>query len=125
MEELHWDHLTVFDTYQLNIEDAIDVAAHDIVWFVDATKVGASPYSVTPLAPAFEADFTSHLVRPEVVLALAERYYGRTPQAFLLGIRGYEFEFVEKLTASATDNLRLAVSMLCGRMERCRPPGPR
>ncbi len=124
IEKLCWDHLTVFDTYQLNIEDAIDVAEHDIIWFVDATKVGAAPYSVTPLAPAFETDFTSHLVRPEVVLALAEHYYGRTPQAFLLGIRGYEFEFVEELTASATDNLRLAVSMFCGRMERCRPPEP-
>jgi len=124
IEKLCWDHLTVFDTYQLNIEDAIDVAEHDIIWFVDATKVGAAPYSVTPLAPAFETDFTSHLVRPEVVLALAEHYYGSTPQAFLLGIRGYEFEFVEELTASATDNLRLAVSMFCGRMQRCRPPEP-
>lgn len=118
MEDLCSEHLTVFDTYQLNIEDAIDVAAHDIVWFVDAARVGRSPYAVTALAPAFEADFTSHLVRPEVVLALARHYYGKTPQAFLLGIRGYEFEFVEELTAPATDNLHLAVSMLRDRTTR-------
>jgi hydrogenase maturation protease len=118
MDKLRWAHLTVQDTYQLNIEDAIDVAGHDIVWFVDATKVGRSPFEVTGLTPSSVADFTSHLVRPEVVLALARHYYGRSPQAFLLGIRGYAFEFVEELTAGAAVNLQLAVSMLTERTGR-------
>jgi len=120
MQKLGLAHLTVYDGYQLNIEDAIDVAAHDAVWFVDAVKVGASPFALTRLSPAFELDFTSHLVRPEVVLALAQHYYGKSPRAFLLGIRGYEFEFIEQLTAGAAENMRLAVSMLAGRM---RAPG--
>lgn len=121
MGQLGWSHLTAFDAYQLNIEDAIDVADHDVVWFVDAAKVGPSPYAVTDLAPAFETDFTSHLVRPEVVLALAQHYYGKTPRAFLLAIRGYAFEFVEELTAPAAENMRLAVSMLTDLM--LEPPG--
>jgi hydrogenase maturation protease len=114
MKKLGLAHLTVFDSYQLNIEDAVDVAEHDAVWFVDAIKVGASPFALTDLAPAFELDFTSHLVRPEVVLALAQQYYGKSPKAFLLGVRGYEFEFVEELTAGAADNMRVAVSLLTG-----------
>jgi hypothetical protein len=73
---------------------------------------------VTGLTPSSVADFTSHLVRPEVVLALARHYYGRSPQAFLLGIRGYAFEFVEELTAGAAVNLQLAVSMLTERTGR-------
>jgi hydrogenase maturation protease len=43
MAKLGLAHLTVYDCYQLNIEDAIDVAEHDAVWFVDASKVGESP----------------------------------------------------------------------------------
>jgi hydrogenase maturation protease len=117
MKKLKMTHLTVYDSYQLNIEDAIDVAEHDAVWFVDATKVGASPYALNSLSPAFELDFTSHLVRPEVVLALAQHYYGKSPKAFLLGIRGYEFEFIEQLTAGATDNMRQAITMLTGRLQ--------
>jgi hydrogenase maturation protease len=117
MAKLGLANLTVHDCYQLNIEDSIDVAEHDAVWFVDASKVAASPYILTDLSPAFVLDFTSHFVRPEVVLALAQHYYGRSPRAYLLGIRGYEFEFIEKLTVGAAENMRLAVSMLTQRLQ--------
>ena len=117
MKKLKMAHVTAYDCYQLNIEDAIDVASHDAVWFVDATKVGASPYALVNLSPAFDLDFTSHLVRPEVVLALAQHYYGKSPRAYLLGIRGYEFEFIEQLTEGASDNMRQAISMLTDRLQ--------
>jgi hydrogenase maturation protease len=117
IEKMGLANLTVYDCYQLNIEDAVDVAEHDAVWFVDASKVGVTPYALTDLSPAFELDFTSHFVRPEVVLALAQHYYGKSPRAFLLGIRGYEFEFIEQLTVGATENMRLAVSMLTQRIQ--------
>jgi hydrogenase maturation protease len=109
---LGWPNVTAYDNYQLNIEDALDVADHDVVWFVDAARAGASPYAVEALAPAATLEFTSHLVRPGAILAMASQYYGAEPDAFLLGIRGYEFEFVEALTPAATDNLQLAVEML-------------
>lgn len=123
IEKLGWANLTVLDNYQLNIEDAVDVADHDVVWFVDATKVGPSPFAVTDVAPALVVDFTSHLVRPEVVLALCQRYYQKSPKAFLLGVRGFQFEFVEELTAAAADNMRLTVSMLTNRIRTTHPPG--
>ena len=109
---LGWPHVTAHDNYQLNIEDALDVATHTVVWFVDAARSGPSPFTITTLAPAASLEFTSHLVRPEAILALAHQYYGATPRAFLMGIRGYEFEFVEGLTAAATDNLQRAVERI-------------
>jgi len=105
-------HVTAYDTYQLNIEDAVDVAEHDVVWFVDAARTGAAPFDVQSLSPAATLEFTSHLVRPEAILAMADQYYAATPRAFLLGIRGYGFEFIEALTPTASDNLDLAVAML-------------
>ena len=112
IETLNWPNVTAYDNYQLCIEDAIDVAEHDVVWFVDASRVGASPFAVTELSRATSVEFTSHLVRPEAILAMAEQYYNSTPCAYLLAIRGYEFEFIEALTPRATDNLRLAVDAL-------------
>ena len=116
VEELGWPGLTAFDNYQLNIEDAIEVAAHDVVWFVDATKQGPAPFAVQAIAPALTIDFTSHIVRPETILAIARQCYGGTPQAFLLAIRGYEFEFLESCTPLATANLRAAMEMLTDRL---------
>jgi hydrogenase maturation protease len=109
--------VTAYDGYQLNIEDAMDVAAHDVVWFVDAAKAGP-PFAITRLEPAARVDFTSHIVRPETILAIAEQCYARRPTAFLLAIRGHEFTFLETLTPGARDNLRLAVAALA---ERLRP----
>jgi len=116
IEGLGWPGLTAHDNYQLNIEDAVDVAEHDVVWFVDAAKVGPSPYCVRDLSPASTIEFTSHIMRPEAVLAIAGQCYDRFPRAFLLAIRGYQFEFVEALTPGAAENLDVALTMLKARI---------
>jgi hydrogenase maturation protease len=116
IDNLGLPNLTAFDNYQLNIEDAIDVAAHDIVWFVDAAKVGPAPYAVYDVSPACKIEFTSHIVRPEAILAIARQCYGGSPRAFVLAIRGYDFEFIESLTPAASDNLRAALAMLTDRI---------
>jgi hydrogenase maturation protease len=124
IDRLGWPNLTAFDNYQLNIEDAMDVADHDVVWFVDAAKTGASPYAVHTVSPAASIEFTSHMVRPEAILAIARQCYGRAPQAFMLAVRGYEFEFIEALTPAATDNLRDALAMLTDRIRLVQAAGP-
>ena len=112
IDQMDLPNVTAYDNYQLNIEDAVEVAAHDAVWFVDATKTGVAPYAVNALAPVGAVDLTSHIMRPQTVLAIAQQCYGKVPLAFLLGIRGYEFEFVEALTPGAVENLDAAVAML-------------
>ena len=116
IESMGLPNLTAFDNYQLNIEDAIDVASHDIVWFIDAAKTGQSPYSVRAVSPSSTIEFTSHIVRPEAILAIARQCYGGSPRAFLLAIRGYGFEFIEALTPGAKDNLHAALGMLADRI---------
>jgi hydrogenase maturation protease len=122
IDGLGWPNITAYDNYQLNIEDALEVAEHDVVWFVDAAKAGPSPYDVRDLSAASSIEFTSHVVRPEAILAIARQYYGKSPQAFLLAIRGYQFEFVEELTAGAVDNLRVALTMLTDKIRASYAP---
>lgn len=109
---LAWPRVSVQDNYQLVIEDAADIAEHDVVWFVDAARSGAEPYAIRRLAAVPDLEFTSHLLKAETLLAIVEQYYGRSPAAYLLGIRGYQFEFLEGLTERASVNLAEAVAAM-------------
>ena len=112
IEALDWPGVTVCDNYQLVIEDVVDIAEHDVVWFVDAARDGGEPYELRRLSPTFDVTFTSHLVKPGTLLAIAGHYYGKSPEAYLLGIRGYEFEFLEGLTDRARSNLADALALI-------------
>jgi hydrogenase maturation protease len=112
IERMGWLNVTVCNNYQLVIEDVVDIAAADIVWFIDASRNGPEPYATQKLSPAMDITFTSHIVSPEVLLAMAEQYYGKSPRAYLMGIRGYDFEFVERLSDRAATNLKQAVTLL-------------
>jgi hydrogenase maturation protease len=112
IEARAWPTVTTLDNYQLTIEDSITISEHDVVWFVDAARTGPVPYQLRPLSPAFDLNFTSHLVQPGALLAMAKQYYGREPNAYLLAIRGYEFDFREGLSPMAQFNLHRAVTLL-------------
>ena len=79
-------------------------------------RPGRRPMPCTTFRPRPTIDFTSHIVRPEAILAIARQCYGAAPRAFLLAIRGYGFEFVEELTPGAAGNLAAALAMLKGRI---------
>jgi len=112
IEKLGWPNVTTSDNYQLVIEDAVQIADHDAVWFVDATRDGDTPCAVRRLSPAFDITFTSHLLKPETLLAIASQQFGKCPEAHLVSIRGYEFDFLEGLSDRAGCNLALAVTLL-------------
>ncbi|SON53968.1 hydrogenase maturation protease [Hartmannibacter diazotrophicus] len=116
IEALGWPHVTTLDNYQLTLEDTLEIVNHDVVWFVDATIDGDEPCRIEPLEPAFDITFTSHLLKPEALIAIAEQQFGKRPAAFLVGIRGYAFEFAEGLTERAEENLTAAVALLSCRI---------
>jgi hydrogenase maturation protease len=104
------DVLTDAD-YQLNVEDAAQVAQYDVVLFVDASTNAEAPYTLEPLkAEHTGLGFSSHSVSPAVVLGLASSLFGASPRAYLLAIRGYAFDgFGEGLSPGAAANLAAAV----------------
>ena len=112
LEEARVNGLTLDADYQLNIEDGAAIAGHDYVLFVDAAKEGPEPFELRRVRPAPSIAFTSHTVSPEAVLAVCEDHFGAAPQAWTLGIRGYDFEFVEGLTPRAQANLEEAVAFV-------------
>ena len=102
-----------FDSnYQLNAEDALAVAESRTIVFVDASKEGKAPFEFRPLAPQKEISFSTHAMSPESVLALAAELYDAHPSAWLLAIRGYEWEPNEPPIPAALASLAAACAHL-------------
>ena len=105
--------LTVESDYQLTVEDVDAVRRHDVVVFADAAATGAEPYCFRRILAGGSPGFSSHNVEPSEVLALAETLFNKAPKAYVLGIRGYEFDtFREGLSKRAGANLSKAVAFL-------------
>jgi hydrogenase maturation protease len=94
--------------YQLNIEDAADVAESDLVIFVDASVKAGEPFDFYRAFPAEKSSFTTHSMEPESILALCLQVYHKEPPAFILGVRGEEFELAEGITDRGTENYKQA-----------------
>jgi hydrogenase maturation protease len=110
--------VTVDADYQLSVEDALEVAQHDIVVLADADVSGPEPFSLRRLEPTPGVGFSSHSVTPGALLFLArDRFHARC-EAWVLGIRGYEFDgYGEGLSPRAAANLAVAVDALRGMIE--------
>lgn len=109
--------ITLESGYQLAPEDALLLAAHDCVLFVDATTALASdtaaPYSCEPVVSESEFSFSSHALSPGALLTLCRRLYGRAPRAFALAIPAYAFDVNAALSPRAAANLDAAFADLC------------
>jgi len=124
IEQLHLPCVTVDADYQLTVDDAADAANHDVLIVADADATGEEPYYFKPFAASDHLEFSSHSMEPGGVLGLCERAFGRKPEAFVLAIRGYEFDvFVEGLTEKAAGNLELAQQFLMRFLEGDRTSG--
>lgn len=105
--------VTVDADYQLTVEDAEALARHEVVVFADASVSGSAPFYFRRVTAQGAPGFSSHGVEPGEVLALAQALFGATPDAYVLGIRGYEFDtFDEGLSVSARRNLDRAEAFL-------------
>lgn len=98
--------------YQLNVEDALACAEHEVVIFVDAARGLRKPFAFRELKPAAALPVLSHALGPAAVLAVAAGLYGKTPDARLLAIRGHRFAVGEGLTDKAERDLALALDFL-------------
>ena len=99
-------------TYQLNIEDGAAIAAYRKVIFVDASVDAAEPFEWRRITAAPEIAFSSHAVSPEAVLAVCEEHFHSSPEAWVLAIRGYDFEFAEGLSPQARENCNEALDFV-------------
>lgn len=106
------DHVATDCNYQLNIEDVEAIADKDVVIFIDASKENIKDLMLKPLKASDDMSFSMHSVAPGYLLHLCQALYQYQPRAFLLHIKGYEWEINEPMTSNAEKNLDKAVEKL-------------
>jgi len=109
LDAMEFPDVAVEAAYQLAIEDAALLADCTDALFVDACTSSRAPYEFREIRPARNISFSSHSVDPESVLAICEEHFRPAPNAWVLGIRGYDFSLGEELTRGAKENLGLAL----------------
>ncbi len=98
--------------YQLNIEDAAVIFPYGLVVFADASDEEIDDFKLTPITPDSDISFTMHAVNPAYVVNLCREIYGNDPEAYLLHIKGYQWEMKEELTQKAVASLDKAFDFL-------------
>jgi len=107
--------VTVEADYQLAVENAVDVSEHDVVIFADATVKGKEPFFFKEIRSRSPISLDSHSVSPEAVLFFAQKMFHARTRAYVLGIRGYEFDgYEERLSEGAVENLEKAYQFIAG-----------
>ena len=104
--------LTFDSNYQLNVEDALEAAEHDIVIFADASQDQREGFRFFSLTPSAIVSFSTHAMSPESIIALSFELYGARPNACLLTLRGYEWEPNAAMTAGVRRNIEAARSFI-------------
>lgn len=105
-ERLRKDNIsgvTSVEDFQLSIENAYDISISgaDVVIFIDASFGGDKPFSFNSIKPLLSTGPFSTLVTPETILYYCKNVFDSKVRGYLLGIRGYGWEFSEKITEEA------------------------
>lgn len=108
----------VINEFQLQVENALDLAGRGRVIFVDAGTGTPAPFELRRVHPTADFLHTSHALSPESVLATYLRITGNEPpEAWLLCVRGESFDLGGSLSSAAATHLEaawLALRRACG-----------
>lgn len=107
--EDHAGQFELVEDYQLQVEHVTDLCERSAVLFVDADVSCTEPFHLSRIAAAKDGSYTSHVMTPFALLHTYRQVYGTdAPPAFLLRIRGYDFELGNPLSDRAAANLEAA-----------------
>ncbi len=111
--KLHLADVECQNDMQLQVEHVTDLNGCDQVLFIDADMSCAEPFDISEIGAAKDDSYTSHAMNPAALLHAYRQVYGKdAPPAFLLRIRGYDFELGDPLSDKATANLEAATKLV-------------
>lgn len=106
---------------QLQVEHVTDLSEHEQALFIDADMSCVAPFEFSEIFAEKDGSYTSHAMNPAALLHAYRQVYGQNaPPAYLLRIRGYEFELGDSISPQASANLDAAsrlVLQLCAAMQ--------
>jgi hydrogenase maturation protease len=116
-KENKYDNIFTDTNYQLNIEDAYKLNDYDIVIYADASIEDINEHKFHAIKPIMNPKFSMHSVSPEFVLGLCQEIYEKVPEAYLMHIKAYKWEFMAELSEPASKNLEGAFAYLISKIQ--------
>ncbi|MCG2769889.1 MAG: hydrogenase maturation protease [Anaerolineae bacterium] len=113
----------VICVHQLTPELAELLAEHDVVVFVDAHmgEVYPEPIRIVGVEAKPSVGFVSHVISPGTIIAMAGILYGQAPQAYLVSVRGHDFDFGTTLSPETQALVEEAVEHVWNLIFETRP----
>ena len=106
---MNYADVSCHNDMQLQVEHVTDLHDHDQVLFIDADMSCTAPFTFSEIVAEQDGSYTSHAMNPAALLhAYRQIYKQDAPPAFLLRIRGYEFELGDAISTQAHINLEAA-----------------
>jgi hydrogenase maturation protease len=103
---------------QLTPEIAEAIAGYDRVFFIDAhTGDQSEDLMLTKVEPCFQHSPLTHHFTPQSCMEIVHSIYHKDPEAWLISIKGYLFEFEDKLSEPAVRTVDQAVQWLLSRID--------
>lgn len=119
--ELNVPGLEIIEGFQLQIENALDLRGADLALFVDAGSGTPTPFCFYEAHPAAGLTHTTHALAPEAVLDVYRQVQGEDPPpAFVLCVRGAQFDLGQPMSEAAQGNLEAAwrfIAPLCAQTD--------
>lgn len=104
------EEVEILEEFQLQIEHAMDMKDRKLVLFIDAGMDTPAPFSFYRAQASEEPVLYSHALAPEALLKVYAQFYNEAaPDAFVLCIRGEQFELGEPPSPDARANLASAL----------------
>ncbi len=105
----------LIEDFQLNIEHALDLQGRQLAIFIDAGENTPAPFEFRPIFRSTVASHSTHALPPESVLQVYWQMEGKEPPpAWLLCVRGEDFELGAPLSAAVQQRLPGAIEAVQG-----------
>ena len=105
----------LIEDFQLQVENVTDIVGRKMVLFIDAGMDTPAPYTFCRTQTSGSHTLYSHALTPEAVLTVYPQIYREVPPpAFVLCIRGEQFELGAALSPAAESRLEVAMDFMRG-----------
>ena len=103
----------LIEDFQLQVEHVTDMAGRRMILFMDAGMETSAPYAFYRTKASDFPTLYSHALTPEAVLTVYPQIYQEAPPpAFVLCIRGEQFELGSALSPAAENRLEVAMDFM-------------
>jgi len=102
----------LIEDFQLQIEHSLDLCDRRLALFIDAGSGTPAPYTFQRSEAATDFAHTTHALKPEAVLQVHVQTEGQPPPAWVLCVRGEQFELGAALSPTAEKHAAAAFALL-------------